>query len=170
MFFFSLPTTMKRFFIFLALIALGSCKKGVEDVTPAFDSALVAGTWKLQALTIDPGTTGVWGTNVTDLLAAYRQQIGGPCIDDFRMIMSSEGKISRITSNNCSSRTLTLFGFAEGGTWKASGSHLNVLSPYTSGDYYDVTVNQTTMVWHRHLDLIDSEDKKNHETTLTWVR
>lgn len=161
---------MKQFILFLALTALWSCKKGGGDVSPVFDPALVAGTWKLQALTIDPAETGVWGTNVTNLLAAYRQQIGDDCIDNFRMNMTSGGKISRTTSDKCYSRTLTLFGFSEGGTWKASGSTLSLLSPYASGDYYDVRVDQTTMVWHRHIDLIDSEDKKTHETTITWTR
>ncbi|AUD05329.1 lipocalin family protein [Spirosoma pollinicola] len=161
---------MKRLILFLSLTLLWSCEKGGGDVTPAFDPALVAGSWKLQALTIDPGTTGVWGTNVTDLLAAYRQQIGDACINDFRMNLTSNGKISRTTSETCDSRTLELFGFAEKGTWKASGSNLSVLSPYESGDYHNVTVDQTTMVWHRHIDLIDSEDKKTHEATLTWIR
>lgn len=161
---------MKRFIPILALSLLWCCKKGGGDITPSFDPALVAGTWKLQSLTIDPAQTGVWGTNVTDLLAAYRAQIGDDCIDSFRMNMSSNGNISRTSPANCSSRTLTLFGFTEKGTWKAAGSTLSVLSPYASGDYYNVTVGQTTMVWHRHIDLIDSEDKKTHETTLTWVR
>lgn len=161
---------MKRLVLFFALTALWSCKKDGGDVTPAFDPALVAGTWKLQALTIDPAETGVWGTNVTDLLAAYRKQIGDACIDNFRMNMTADGKISRTTSDNCSSRTLTLFGFSERGTWKASGSNLSVQSLYASGDYYNVTVDQSTMVWHRHIDKIDSEDQKTHETTLIWTR
>lgn len=161
---------MKCIIILLIFVSLGSCKKSGEVVAPAFDPALVAGTWKLQTLTIDPGTTGVWGTDVTDLLGAYRQQIGGDCIDGFRMTMSNGGKISRTTTPACSSRTLDLFGFTEKGNWKAQGPTLNVVSPYASGDYYDVSVNQQTMVWHRHIDLIDSEDRKKHETTLTWTR
>ena len=161
---------MKRYLVFVVLIALGSCKKGGDDVSPAFEPALVAGTWKLQALTVDPAWTGVWGTNVTDLLTAYRQQIGDDCINDFRMTMTGEGKVSRTTSDICYSRTLTLFGFSEGGTWKAAGSTLSVVSPYASGNYYDVTVDQTTMVWHRHVDQNESGDKKDHVTTLTWTR
>ena len=161
---------MKRTILLLMLVALGSCKKG-SDIAPAsVDQTLVPGTWKLQALTIDPATTGVWGPNVTDLLSAYRQQIGDDCINSFRMTMTSGGKITRTTTPACSSRTLDLFGFTEKGTWKVQGSILSVLSPYASGDYYDVSVDQQTMVWHRHIDLIDSEDKKTHETTLTWTR
>ncbi|CCH57584.1 hypothetical protein BN8_p06773 (plasmid) [Fibrisoma limi BUZ 3] len=162
---------MKRLILFATLTLLWNCKKsGGDQVTPAFDPALVAGSWKLQALTTDPPETGVWGKNVTDLLAAYRQQIGDECIDTFRMNMTSAGKIARTTTDNCDSRTLTLFGFTERGTWKASGSTLSVLSPYASGDYFNVTVDQTTMIWHRHIDLVDSPDKQTHTVTLTWSR
>ncbi|WP_338877312.1 hypothetical protein WBJ53_33035 (plasmid) [Spirosoma sp. SC4-14] len=161
---------MKRLILFFTLFSVLSCKKSSDDLTPAFDPALVAGTWKLQALTIDPAETGVWGTNVTDLLGAYRQQIGDECITNFRMNMTSAGKISRTTSDKCNSRTLTLFGFAENGIWKASGSTLSILSPYESGDYYNVTVDPMSMVWHRHIDPVDSEDNKPHEVTLTWAR
>lgn len=125
---------MKRVLVLAVLMALGSCKKSDDAVAPAFDPALVAGTWKLQALTVDPPQTGVWGSNVTDLLAAYRQQIGDECIETYRMTMTSGGKITRTTTNLCSARTLTLFGFSEGGTWKADGSNLRVFSPYASGD------------------------------------
>ncbi|WP_018620779.1 lipocalin family protein [Spirosoma luteum] len=161
---------MKRLLLFFALTALGSCKKGGDDILPAFDPALVAGSWKLQALTIDPAETGVWGTNVTDLLTAYRNQISDDCINNFRMNTTADGKISRTTSDNCSSRTLTLFGFTEKGTWKASGSTLSVLSPYESGNYYNVSVDQTMMVWHRQYSTADSEDHKDHVVTLIWTR
>lgn len=162
---------MKRLILFVSLTLLWSCKKGGGDeLTPAFDSSLIAGTWKLQTLTIDPSETGVWGKDVTDLLAAYRTQIGDACIDNFRMNMTSAGTISRTTSENCNSRTLTLFGFAEGGVWKAAGSTLRIVSPYESGEYINVTVDQRTMIWHRHIDVIDSEDNRVHTATLTWAR
>lgn len=86
------------------------------------------------------------------------------------MNMTSAGTISRTTSDNCNSRTLTPFGFAEGGVWKAAGSTLRIVSPYESGDYINVTVDQSTMIWHRHIDVIDSEDNKVHTATLTWAR
>lgn len=161
---------MKRFFIFLALTALWSCKKGGGDVSPAFDPSLVAGSWKLSALTINPSETGVWGTNVTDLLAAYRAQIGDDCINSFRMNSSQTGKLSRTSTANCDSRTLDLFGFAEQGNWKAAGSTLSVVSPYESASYYNVMVDQTAMVWHRRLTAADSEDHRDHVVTLTWER
>ena len=161
---------MKRVFFFVVFASLWGCKKGGGDVTPAFDSALVAGSWKLSALTIDPSETGVWGTNVTDLLSAYRTQIGDECIDSFRMNTTAAGKISRTTTAQCDSRTLDLFGFAEQGSWTAAGSTLNVLSPYESATYYNVTVDQSRMVWHRLLAAADSEDRRDHVVTLTWER
>lgn len=161
---------MKHLILFLALVFLRRCKKGDGDVTPDLNPALVAGSWKLTGLTIDPPETGVWGKDVTNLLAVSRQQIGDECIDSFRMTMTSGGKITKTSSTNCVSRTNTLFGFANNGVWKASGSTLNIISPYESGDYTNVTVDQTTMAWHRHIDVIDSEDKRIHTATLTWIR
>ena len=162
---------MKRLILFLTLSLLWSCKKGGgDDVTPAFDQSLLPGIWKLQALTIDPSETGVWGKDVTDLLGAYRQQIGDDCIDSFRMTVTSGGKITKTSSDNCVSRTNTLFGFTNNGVWKASGSNLSIVSPYESGDYNNVTVDQTTMVWHRHIAVVDSEDNRTHTVTLTWAR
>lgn len=161
---------MTRNILLLSLLALVSCQKGVDSITPSFDQSLVAGTWKLQSLTVDPGETGALGANVTDLLAAYQQQIGDSCMDSFRMNMTASGKITRTTSDLCNAKTLTLFGFAENGTWKAASSTMHVQSAYEAADYYSVTVDQQTMTWHRHVDLTDSPDNKTHEATLVWIR
>ena len=161
---------MKRLILFMALTVLWSCKKGGDDVVPAFDPALLAGSWKLTGFTVDPPEANVFDQPMSDFLAGYRQEIGDECIDTFRLNFSADGKISRTTIPKCASRTLELFGFAENGTWKASGSNLTVQSPYASGNYYNVTIDATTMVWHRHVDLNDSADKKTHEATITWSR
>lgn len=160
---------MKRYVVFALILLAGSCKKG-EEVAPAFDTTLLPGQWKLLGLTTNPAQDGPAGKGVTDLLAAYRQQIGGPCIDTTRVGFSEQGKISRTTISDCVSKTNELFGFAVNGTWQARGSSLTVAGAYATAEYYDVTLSQTTLILHRHQPAAESPDNKPHEITLTWSR
>lgn len=121
---------------------MDSCKKD-SDAEPAG----VAGTWKLDAVTFNPGlkVTGV-GT-ITDYTAAAKAA-GDMCANDLRITFNSNGTISINNPTTCASATSPiggLFSDFSNAKWAQTGTVLVVTYSDNTTETFNYSLSGNVM-------------------------
>lgn len=147
--------------LFVLAAAMFACNKDSDDPkpeTPAGNS--VEGTWKIQAMTVDPAQNGV-----TDVLAFYEALTGKKCLSETEITFKSNGTVGAHVPIGCDDVIDELDIVDDASKWAVKEKKI-VLTEGSDVTEFDLETGKTEMKW----STMEEEDGVKYKMTIIFKK
>lgn len=135
----------------------------------------IAGTWKIQAIRLNPGLDVPPLGKVTDLLAAYSLQRATTCLTDVSFTFKSDGTVTSSNPASCKDNVAEIkqqtgIDLAGNNKWSLTGDQLTVTAADNTKLVATSIITNGVMTWTYKRTILFNGVSSNQDITFEYKR